>query len=191
MYNILPLAFGSKSVMCLPFASLVVYMKQLTKQWFLKEKQLGLCFDHYCLQRLLPTLDDSHLIEYKDKLLEPIARLLFFDKVAVCMSALIDATAELIIHNNWGTNLQKIVKIVTPIGWVHGLLVNYPKVMKKWRQHSPPPYELGHNGNVIVAYILECKEIISGLNNRKYPCLTPFVNSNLFVEHCLQANYGM
>ncbi len=121
MYNILPLAFGSKSVMCLPFASLVVYMKQLTKQWFLKEKQLGLCFDHYCLQRLLPTLDDSHLIEYKDKLLEPIARLLFFDKVAVCMSALIDATAELIIHNNWGTNLQKIVKIVTPIGWVHGL----------------------------------------------------------------------
>ncbi len=104
MYNILPLAFGSKSVMCLPFASLVVYMKQLTKQWFLKEKQLGLCFDHYCLQRLSPTLDDSHLIEYKDKLLELIARLLFFDKVAVCMSALIDATAELIIHNNWGTN---------------------------------------------------------------------------------------
>jgi hypothetical protein len=63
--------------------------------------------------------------------------------------------------------------------------------MKNWRQHSPPPYELGHNGNLIVAYILECKEMFSGLNNGKYPCLTPFVNSHLFVEHCLQANYGV
>jgi hypothetical protein len=33
--------------------------------------------------------------------------------------------------------------------------------------------------------------MFSGLNNGKYPCLTPFVNSNLFVKHCLQANYGM
>jgi hypothetical protein len=97
-------------------------MKQLTKGWFLKEEQLGLCFDHYCLQRLSPTLDDSHLIEYKDKQLEPIMRLLFVDKVAVCMRALIDATAELILHKKWGTNLQKIVEIITPIGWVHGLL---------------------------------------------------------------------
>jgi hypothetical protein len=33
--------------------------------------------------------------------------------------------------------------------------------------------------------------MFSGLKNGKYPCLTPFVNSNLFMEHCLQANYGM
>jgi hypothetical protein len=38
------------------------------------------------------------------------------------MRALIDATAELILHKKWGTNLQKIVEIITPIGWVHGLL---------------------------------------------------------------------
>jgi hypothetical protein len=104
------------------------------------------------------------------------------------MSSLIDATAALITHNNWGTNLQRIVEIITPIGWVHGF-VNYPKVMKKWRQHGLPPYELGHNGNLTVAYILECKEMFGRLNNRNYPHLTPFVNSNLFVDHCLQANY--
>jgi hypothetical protein len=188
MYNIRPLAFGSKLVMCLPFAS--HYMKQLTKGQFLQEQQLGPYFDHYHLQRLLPTLDDSHQIEYKDKPLEPIAMLLFFDRVASCMSSSIGAAAELITHNSWGTNLQKIVEIITPIGWVHGF-VNYPKVMKKWRQHGLPPYKLGHNGNQTVAYILECKDMFSWLNNRKYPCLTPFVNLNLFVEHCLQANYSM
>jgi hypothetical protein len=31
--------------------------------------------------------------------------------------------------------------------------------------------------------------MFSRLNNGKYPCLTPYVNSNLSVEHCLQANY--
>jgi hypothetical protein len=60
------------------------------------------------------------------------------------------------------------------------------------RQHSLPPYALGHNENLTVAYILECKEMFCRLNNRKYLCLTPFVNSNLFVEqHCLLANYCM
>ncbi len=39
------------------------YIKWLTKGWFLKEQQLGPYFDHYHLQRLLPTLDDSHPIE--------------------------------------------------------------------------------------------------------------------------------
>jgi hypothetical protein len=34
----------------------------------------------------------------------------------------------LIEHNRWETNLQKIVKITTPIGWAPGF-VNYPKVM--------------------------------------------------------------
>jgi hypothetical protein len=94
-----------------------------------KEQQMGLYFDYYCLQRLSLTLDDSHLIQYKEKPLEPIARLPFFDKVTGCMSSLIDATAELVTHNNWGTNLQRIVEIITPIGWAHGF-VNYPKVMK-------------------------------------------------------------
>jgi hypothetical protein len=69
------------------------------------------------------------------------------------MSSLIDTDAELITHNNWGTNLQKIVEIITPIGWVHGF-VNYPKVRKKWKQHGLPPYKLWHNGNLTVAYIL-------------------------------------
>jgi hypothetical protein len=70
-------------------------MKQLTKGQFLKVQQLGWYLDYYCLPRLSPTLDDSHPIEYKEKPLEPIARLPFFDKVAGCMSSLIDATAEL------------------------------------------------------------------------------------------------
>jgi hypothetical protein len=78
------------------------YMKWLTKGCFLKEQQLHLYFDYYCLQRLSLTLDDSHLIEYKEKPLEPIAMLLFFDKVTGCMSSSIDATAQLITHNNWG-----------------------------------------------------------------------------------------
>jgi hypothetical protein len=62
-------------------------------------------------------LDDFHPIEYKDKLHEPIPRLPFFDKVAGCMSLLIDAAALLIEHNQWETNLLKIVEITTPIGW--------------------------------------------------------------------------
>ncbi len=71
------------------------YMKWLTKGRFLKEQQLGPYFDYYCLQRLSLTLDDSHPIEYKEKPLEPIAMLLFFNKVAGCMSSSIDAAAEL------------------------------------------------------------------------------------------------
>ncbi len=97
---------------------------------------------------------------------------------ASSVSSSIDAAAEeLITHNNWGANHQRIIEIVTPFGWAHGF-VNYPKVMKKWRQHGLPPYELGHNRNLTVAY-------------RNYLHLTPFVNSNLFVEHCLLANYCM
>jgi hypothetical protein len=61
-------------------------MKWLTKGWFLKEQQLGLYFDSYCLQRLSPTLDDSHLIEYKEKPLEPIAMLPFWNVVLTCHS---------------------------------------------------------------------------------------------------------
>jgi hypothetical protein len=87
---------------------------------------------------LSPSLDDFHPIKYKDKLLEPIPRLPFFDKVAGCMSLLIDAAAVLIDHYRWERNLQKIVEITTPIGWAHGFL-NYPKVMKKWRWSGLPP----------------------------------------------------
>jgi hypothetical protein len=76
-------------------------MKWLTKGLFLKEQTLGPYFDHYQLQRLSLTLDDSHPIEYKVKPLESIARLPFYDKVAGCMSSLIHATAELITHNSW------------------------------------------------------------------------------------------
>jgi hypothetical protein len=61
-------------------------------------------------------LDNFHPIEYKDKPLEPIPRLPFFDKVADCMSLLIDAAAVLIDHYRWERNLQKIVEITTPIG---------------------------------------------------------------------------
>jgi hypothetical protein len=49
-------------------------------------------------KRLSPTLDDFHPIEYKVMLLEPIPRLLFFDKVAGCMSSSIDAAVVLIEH---------------------------------------------------------------------------------------------
>jgi hypothetical protein len=73
-------------------------------------------------------MDNFHPIEYKDKPHEPIPRLPFFDKVAGCMSSLIDAAELLIEHNWWETNLQKIVEITTPIGWAHGF-VNYPKVL--------------------------------------------------------------
>jgi hypothetical protein len=54
MYNIWPLAIGSKLVMHVLtfYKSCGDYMKWLTKGQFLKEQQLGPYFDHYCLQRL-------------------------------------------------------------------------------------------------------------------------------------------
>jgi hypothetical protein len=132
------------------------YMKRLGNGRCLKKHQLGPYLEHYCLCSCLsPTLDDFHPIKYKDKPLEPIPRLPFFDKVAGCMSLSIDTTAVLIEHYQWERNLQKIVEITTPIGWVHGF-VNYPKVMKKWRQNGLPPDDWGHNGNLTVAYVMEC-----------------------------------
>jgi hypothetical protein len=112
-------------------------------------------------------LDDFHPIKYKDKLLEPIPRLPFFDKVPGCMSLSIDATAVLIEHYQWERNLQKIVEITTPIGWVHGF-VNYLKVMKKWRWNGLPPDDWGHNSNLTVAYVMECIQMFGGLNMGKY-----------------------
>jgi hypothetical protein len=132
-------------------------------------------------------IDNFHPIKYKDKPLEPIPRLLFFDKVAGCMSLSIDATVVLIEHYRWGRNLQKIVEITTPIGWVHGFL-NYPKVMKKRRWNGLPPDDWGHNSNLTVAYVMECLQMFGSLNMGKYQRMTPFVNSNLTVEHCLHAN---
>jgi hypothetical protein len=76
-------------------------MNRLNNGRYLKERQLGPYMEHYHSQRLSPTLDDFHSIEYKDKLYEPIPRLPFFDKVE---------------HNQWEMNLQKIVEITTPIG---------------------------------------------------------------------------
>jgi hypothetical protein len=109
------------------------YMKRLSNGRYLKECQLGPYLEHYhSCSHLSPMLDNFHPIKYKDKPLEPILRLPFFDKVAGCMSLLIDATAVLIDHYQWERNLQKIVEITTPIGWAHRF-VNYPKVMKKWR----------------------------------------------------------
>ena len=86
--------------------------------------------------------DDFHPIEYKDKPLEPIPRLLSFDKVAGRMSSSIDVAAVLIEHYRWERNLQKIVEITTPIGWAHGF-INYPKVMKKWSWNGLPPDDWG------------------------------------------------
>jgi hypothetical protein len=100
---------------------------------------------------------------------------------------LIDAAALLIEHNQWEMNLQKIDEITTPIGWIHGF-VNFLKVMKKWRQKGLPPVDWGHNGNLTVAYVMECPQMFGGLNMGKYQQITPFVNSNLTVEHCLHAN---
>jgi hypothetical protein len=60
----------------------------------------------------------------------------------------------LIEHYQWERNLQKIVEITTPIGWVHGFL-NYLKVMKKQRQNGQPPDDWGHNSNLTVAYVME------------------------------------
>jgi hypothetical protein len=142
-------------------------MKRLSNGRYLKERQPGPYMEHYCSQRLSPTLDDFHPIEYKDKLHEPIPRLPFFDKVAGCMSSSIDAAALLIEHNRWETNLQNIVEITTPIGWAHGF-VNYLKVMKKWRQNGLPPVDWGHNGNLTVAYVMECLQMFGGLNIGKY-----------------------
>jgi hypothetical protein len=156
----------------------------------MKEQQLSPYFDHYHSERLLPTLDDFHPEEFRDQVLKPIARLPCFDKVTGCMSSSIDAAAQVIARNKWETNIQKIVEIITPIGWAHGF-INYPMVMKKWVQHGLPPDELGHNGNLTVAYIMDCKEMFRGLNNGRFPHLSPFINSNLLVRHCLQANYAV
>jgi hypothetical protein len=85
-------------------------MKRLSNGRYLKEHQLGPYLKHYRLRsRPSPMLDDFHPIEYKDKPLEPIPRLPFFDKVAGCMSSSIDAAAVLIDHYQWEGNLQKIV----------------------------------------------------------------------------------
>jgi hypothetical protein len=164
------------------------YMKRLSNGRYLKERQLGPYLEHYCLRsRLSPMLDDFHPIEYKDKPLDPIPRLLFCDKVAYCMSSSIDAAAVLIDHYRWERNLQMIVEITTPIGWAHGF-VNYPKVMKKWRWSGLPPDDRGHNGNLTVAYVMECLQMFGGLNMGKFQRMTPFINSNLTVKHCLHAN---
>jgi hypothetical protein len=162
------------------------YMKRLSNGRFLKECQLGPYLEHYRLRsHLSQMLDDFHPIEYKDKPLQPIPRLPFFDKVAGCMSLPIDSSAVLINHYQWERNLQKIVEITTPIGWVHGF-VNYPKVMKKWRRSGLPPDDWGHNGNLTVAYVMECLQMFGGLNMGKFQQMTPFINYNLTVEHCLQ-----
>jgi hypothetical protein len=105
--------------------------------------------------------------KHKDKLLKPIPRLPFFDKVAGCISLSIDATVVLIDHYRWDRNLQKIVKITTPIGWAHGF-VNYPKVMKIWRQNGLPPKDWGHIGNLTVAYVMECLQMFDSLNMGKF-----------------------
>jgi hypothetical protein len=93
-------------------------MKRLSNGRYLKERQLSPYMEHYRLQRLSLMLDDFHPVEYKDKPHEPIPRLPFFDKVAGCMSSLIDAAALLIEHNRWETNLQKIVEITTATHWL-------------------------------------------------------------------------
>jgi hypothetical protein len=60
--------------------------------------------------------------------------------------------------------------------------------MKKWRWSGLPPDDWGQNGNLTVAYVMECLQMFGGLNMGKFQWMTPFVNSNLTVEHCLQAN---
>ncbi len=150
-------------------------MKRLSNGRYVKEWQLGSCLEHYCSERLSPMLDDFHPIKYKDKLLKPIPMLPFFDKVAGCMSSSIDATAVLIEHYWWERNLQKIVEIATPMGWAHGF-INYLKVMKKWRQNGLPPDDWGHNGNLTVAYVMECLQMFGSLNMGKY--------TRLFVTYC-------
>jgi hypothetical protein len=83
------------------------------------------------------------------------------------MSSSIDATAVLIDHYQWERNLQKIVEITTPIGWAHGF-VNYPKVMKKRTWSGLPHGDWGHNGNLTVAYVMECLQMFGGLNMGKF-----------------------
>jgi hypothetical protein len=62
-------------------------MKRLSNGRYIKERQLGPYLEHYhSCSCLSPMLDDFHPIKYKDKPLEPIPRLPFFDKVAGCMS---------------------------------------------------------------------------------------------------------
>jgi hypothetical protein len=112
-------------------------------------------------------LDDFHPIKYKDKPLEPIPSLLFFDKITGCLSLSIDAAVVLIDHYQWERNLQKIVKITTPIGWAH-VFVNYSKVMKKWRWSGLPPDDWVHNGNLTVVYVMECLQMFGGLNMGKF-----------------------
>jgi hypothetical protein len=143
------------------------YMKRLSNRRYLKQWQLSPYLEHYCAQRLSPTLDDIHPIKYKDKPLKPIPMLPFFDKVAGCMSSLIDAAAVLIEHYQWERNLQNITEITTPIGWAHGF-INYPKVMKKWRQNGLPSDDWGHNSNLTVAYVMECLQMFGGLKMGKY-----------------------
>jgi hypothetical protein len=77
---------------------------------------------------------------------------------------------------------------MTPIGWAHGF-IKYPKVMKKWRQNGLPPDDWGHNGNLTIANVMEYLQRYGNLNMGKYQQMTPFINSNLTVKHCLHANY--
>ena len=162
------------------------YFKRLGKGRFLKSKQLRPYMEHYS-NRMHPTLDDFHPEEYKDKPLVPIPRLPFFDKVAGCMSSSIDAVAELIFHNKWERNLQKIVELITPIGWSHGF-ANFPLVMKMWKRNGLPPDHWGHNGNLTVAFIKQCFVSFDGLNNGPNQRTQPFVNNSLTVRQCLHAN---
>jgi hypothetical protein len=143
-------------------------MKRLSNGRYLKEHQLGPYLKHYHLHSHLSLmLDDFHPIEYKDKPLERIPRLPFFNKVAGCMSLSIDAAAVLIDHYRWERNLQKIVEITTPTGWAHGF-VNYPKVIKKWRWSGVPPGNWGHNSNLTVAYVMEYLQMFGSLNMGKF-----------------------
>jgi hypothetical protein len=143
-------------------------MKRLSNGSYLKECQLGPYLEHSRLRsHPSPMLDNFHPNKYNDKPLEPIPRLPFFDKVAGCMSSSIDAAVVLIDHYRWERNLQKIVEITTPIGWAHGF-VKYLKVMKKWRWSGLPPDDWGHNGNLTVAYVMECLQMFGGLNIGKF-----------------------
>jgi hypothetical protein len=92
------------------------------------------------------------------------------------MSLSIDSAALLIEHNQWETNLQKIVEITTPLGWAHGF-VNYLKVMKKWRWKGLPQL----TGDTMATTLL------LHMSWNAYRCLA-VSTSNLTVEHCLHAN---
>jgi hypothetical protein len=61
-------------------------------------------------------------------------------------------------------------------------------VMKKWRWNGLAPDDWGHNDNLTVAYVMECLQMFGSLNMGKYQWMTPFINSNLTVKHCLHAN---